>query len=94
MSKTEETYRNEHREREAFAKRDRSGPEGSTRKHPGLIWAAVALAAIVALCVAFAVSGDWFTPSQAQQEAQTQFEEETVPEDLGANENPEAMAQK
>ncbi|WP_305297468.1 hypothetical protein [Parvibacter caecicola] len=122
MSKTEETYRNEHREREAFAKRDplpaeepdvlessasdpefpamqefevdRGGPEGSTRKHPGLIWAAVALEAIVALCVTFAVSGDWFTPSQAQQEAQTQFEEETVPEDLGANENPEAMTQK
>ena len=70
---------------------DKGGPKGSTRKHPGLIWVVIALVAIVALCIAFAVSGDWFTPNQAERAAQTEFEEQTVPEDLGANENPEAM---
>ncbi len=70
---------------------DKGGPKGSTRKHPGLIWVVIALVAIVALCIAFAASGDWFTPNQAERAAQTEFEEQTVPEDLGANENPEAM---
>ena len=71
---------------------DRGGPKGSTRKHPGLLWVVIALVAIAALCAAFAAAGDWFTPNQAEKAAQTEFEEQTVPEDLGANEDPEAMA--
>ena len=71
---------------------DRGGPKGSTRKHPGLLWVVIALVAIAALCAAFAAAGDWFTPNQAEKAAQTEFEVQTVPEDLGANEDPEAMA--
>ena len=62
---------------------DEGGPKGSTKKHPGLIWAIIAIAAVIILCVAFMMAGDWFTPDQAEREAQTQFEEQTVPEDLG-----------
>ncbi len=69
---------------------DRGGPKGSTRKHPGLIWIIVAVAAVVLLCIAFAAAGDWMSPTQAERTAQTEFEEQTVPEDLGANEDPEA----
>ena len=64
---------------------DGGGPKGSTRKHPGLIWAIIAIVAVAVLIIAFVVAGDWFTPDQAQQEAQRQFEEQVVPEDLGAN---------
>lgn len=73
---------------------DEDGPKGSTAKHPGLIWAIIAVVAVVVLCVAFAASGDWFTPSQAERNAQVQFEEQTVPEDLGSNEDPEDMQAK
>ena len=62
---------------------DEGGPKGSTKKHPGLIWAIIAIVAVIILCVAFMMAGDWFTPDQAEREAQTQFEEQTVPEDLG-----------
>lgn len=62
---------------------DEGGPQGSKRKHPGLIWAVIAVVAVVVLVVAFMAAGDWFTPSQAEQEAQAQFEEQVVPEDLG-----------
>ncbi len=62
---------------------DEGGPKGSTRKHPGLIWAIIAIVAVAVLIVAFVVAGDWFTPSQAEREAQAQFEEQVVPEDLG-----------
>lgn len=69
---------------------DRGGPKANTRKHPGLLWAVIAIAAVVGLCIAFAAAGDWMSPTQAEQVGQTEFEEQTVPEDLGANENPEA----
>lgn len=69
---------------------DRGGPRGSTRKHPGLMWVIIAVVAVVALCIAFAAAGDWMSPTQAEKTAQMEFEEQTVPEDLGANENPEA----
>ena len=62
---------------------DEGGPKGSTRKHPGLIWAVIAIVAVIVLVVAFMMAGDWFTPDQAEQEAQAQFEEQVVPEDLG-----------
>lgn len=64
---------------------DTHGPKGSTRKHPGLLWAVLAIVAVALLCAAFAAAGDWFTPDQAERTAQTEFEEQTVPEDLGAN---------
>ena len=63
---------------------DEGGPKGSTRKHPGLIWAVIAVIAVAVLVCVFIFAGDWMTPDQAEQNAQTQFEEETVPEDLGA----------
>lgn len=69
---------------------DRGGPKGSTAKHPGLIWFAVAAVAVVALVIAFVAMGDWMTPNQAQKAADVEFEEQTIPEDLGAGENPEA----
>ncbi len=69
---------------------DRGGPQANTRKHPGLIWAVIAIIAVVGLCIAFMAAGDWMTPTQAERVGQTEFEEQTVPEDLGANENPEA----
>ena len=64
---------------------DEGGPKGSTRKHPGLIWVIIAIVAVAVLVCAFIFAGDWMTPDQAEQTAQTEFEEETVPEDLGAN---------
>lgn len=69
---------------------DRGGPKANTRKHPGLIWIIVAIVAVIGLCVAFAAAGDWMNPTQAEKVQQTELEEQTVPEDLGANENPEA----
>lgn len=72
---------------------DEGGPKANTRKHPGLIWAAIAIVAVIALCIAFAAAGDWMNPTQAEKVQQTEFEEQTVPEDLGANENPEAAAE-
>ena len=70
---------------------DTDGPKGSTAKHPGIIWAIIAIVAIIILCIVLAAVGDWMTPNQAERNAETQFEEQTVPEDLGSNENPEAM---
>lgn len=64
---------------------DKGGFKGATGKHPGLIWGIIAIVAVIVLCLAFFAIGDWFTPDEAEQVAQTQFEEETVPEDLGAN---------
>lgn len=72
---------------------DEGGPRANTRKHPGLIWIIIAVVAVIALCIAFAAAGDWMNPTQAEQVQQTEFEEQTVPEDLGANENPEAAAE-
>lgn len=69
---------------------DRGGMKANTRKHPGLIWIIIAVVAVIGLCIAFAAAGDWMNPTQADRAAQTEFEEQTVPEDLGANENPEA----
>lgn len=69
---------------------DEGGPKANTRKHPGLIWAIIAIVAVIALCIAFAAAGDWMNPTQAEKVQQTEFEEQTVPEDLGPNENPEA----
>lgn len=69
---------------------DRGGMKANTRKHPGLIWIVIAVVAVIGLCIAFAAAGDWMAPNQAERAAQTEFEEQTVPEDLGSNENPEA----
>ncbi len=69
---------------------DTDGPQGSKRKRPGLLWLIIAVVAVVVLCLGFALAGDWFTPNQAERNAQTAFEEETVPEDLGSNETPTA----
>lgn len=33
---------------------DEGGPKANTRKHPGLIWAIIAIVAVIALCIAFA----------------------------------------
>ena len=38
---------------------DEGGPAGSTRKHPGLLWFAIAAVAIIVLVVAFMALGDW-----------------------------------
>lgn len=73
---------------------DKGGPKANTRKHPGLIWIVVAVVAVIALCIAFAVAGDWMSPTQAEKTQQTEFEEMTVPEDLGSNEDPAAMDAK
>ena len=72
---------------------DEGGPAGSQAKHPGVLWGIIAVVAVLILCFAFAIAGDWMAPNQAEQTAQTEFEEQTVPEDLGANENPEAAAE-
>lgn len=69
---------------------DRGGPKGSTANHPGFIWLALAAVAVTALIFGMMALGDWMTPSAAERQAQVQFDEETIPEDLGANENPEA----
>lgn len=60
---------------------DEDGPKGSTRKHPGLIWAIIAVVAVVILCFAFAKSGDWMNPQEAQQVQDAQVNEQIVPED-------------
>ena len=39
---------------------DEGGPQGSTRPHPGRIWAVIAIAAVILLCVIFMLAGDWF----------------------------------
>lgn len=65
---------------------DEGGAPGSKRKHPGLIWAVIAIAAVVVLVVAFVLAGDWFTPSQAEQASQVQFDQQVLGEDLGAAE--------
>ncbi len=70
---------------------DEGGAPGSTRKHPGLIWAVIAIVAVVILCIVFAAAGDWFTPTEAEQNAQLQVEEETVPEDLGEGGNADKL---
>lgn len=38
---------------------DEGGPAGSTRKHPGLLWFAIAAVAVVVLVIAFMALGDW-----------------------------------
>lgn len=69
---------------------DTDGPAGSKAKHPGLIWAIIAVVAVILLVIAFMAAGDWATPNQAQREADTEFAEEVTPEDLGSNETPTA----
>ena len=39
---------------------DEGGPKGSTKKHPGLPWFALAIAAVVVLVVVLMAAGDWF----------------------------------
>ena len=53
-------------------------------------WIIIAIVAVIGLVIAFAANGDWMNPTQAEKVQQTEFEEQTVPEDIGANENPEA----
>lgn len=59
---------------------DEDGPEGSKSKHPGLIWAVVAIVAVVVLIFAFVVAGDWMSPKQAETVNNAQFEEQVDPE--------------
>lgn len=60
---------------------DEDGPAGSKSKHPGLIWAIIAVVAVIILCFAFARAGDWMSPDQAQQVQDAQENEQIVPED-------------
>lgn len=60
---------------------DEDGPAGSRKKHPGLIWAVIAVVAVVILCFAFARTGDWMNPEQAQQVQDAHVNEQIVPED-------------
>ena len=39
---------------------DEGDPKGSTKKHPGLPWFALAIAAVVVLVVVLMAVGDWF----------------------------------
>lgn len=39
---------------------DEGGPKGSTKKHPGLPWFALAIGAVLVLVVFFMAIGDWF----------------------------------
>lgn len=39
---------------------DEGGPKGSTKKHPGAPWFALAIVAVVVLVVFFMAIGDWF----------------------------------
>lgn len=64
---------------------DTDGPRGSTRKHPGLIWAIIAVVAVVVLCLVLRAVGDWQTPTQAEKIQQTEENEQIVPEDMGEN---------
>lgn len=38
---------------------DEGGPKGSTRKHPGLLWFALAAVAVAVLVVGLVAAGDW-----------------------------------
>lgn len=39
---------------------DEGGPKGSTKKHPGLPWFALAIVAVLVLVAFFMAIGDWF----------------------------------
>ena len=39
---------------------DEGGPKGSTKKHPGAPWFALALIAVAVLIIFFMAIGDWF----------------------------------
>ncbi len=60
---------------------DAGGSNGSRRNHPGLIWAIIAIAAVVALCIIFAMSGDWMSPQEAQNVQDAETNAQIVPED-------------
>ncbi len=62
---------------------DEDGPKGAKGKHPGLIWAIIAVLAVIVLCFALARSGDWMNPQEAQQVQDAQENEQIVPEDMG-----------
>ena len=46
---------------------DEDGPVGSKRKYPGLIWAVIAVVAVIVLCIVLGATGDWMNPQEAQQ---------------------------
>lgn len=60
---------------------DSGGSSGSHNKHPGLIWAIIAVVAVAILCVIFAMSGDWMSPQEAQIVQDAETNAQIVPED-------------
>lgn len=62
---------------------DEGGARGTHNPSSGKIWIAIAVIAIVVLCVVFACLGDWHTPSQQTQQEQTQENIETMKMDMG-----------
>ncbi len=60
---------------------DKDGDSGSRRKYPGLIWAIIAVVAVVVLCVALAQAGDWMSPQEAQNVMDAETNAQIVPED-------------
>lgn len=65
---------------------DEGGAQGSTSKHPGMIWIIIAIAAVVISCIIFAMVGDWFTPQEAQQVNDELVNSQIVPEDNPSDE--------
>lgn len=60
---------------------DEGGNRGSQRKYPGLIWAVIAVVAVVILCVVLAQAGDWMSPQEAQNVMDAETNAQIVPED-------------
>lgn len=60
---------------------DSNGPKGSHSKHPGLLWALIAIIAVIILCIAFVMSGDWMSPQEAQTVQDAQENAQIAPED-------------
>ncbi len=59
---------------------DEDGPKGSRAQHPGLIWGAIAVVAVIILCIVFSMAGDWMSPQEAQQVQDQQENEQIHPE--------------
>ena len=62
---------------------DTDGPAGSKSKHPGLIWAIIAIVAVIVLIIAFMVAGDWATPNQAQEKRTRSSPKKSPPKTSG-----------
>lgn len=60
---------------------DKGEDSPSRRKYPGLIWAIIAVVAVVILCIALAQAGDWMSPQKAQNVMDAETNAQIVPED-------------